>query len=173
MGCNKGIPLDSASCYPRSRAGLVVNQGKHTYTPTIPISLSFISLFSGLQESYALVVKSPAVKSSMSLVRQILWLSTWRQFETTQATKYRNGSDLWLVMIKMVKVNNLYLNSLLVSMVTELTDPLTFCIYFLFYGNFRCTTKSKGISRTNRMEKIYFHKKRLKCIPSNWKILNQ
>ena len=50
---------------------------------------------------------------------------------------------------------------------------LTFYIYFLFYGNFRCTTKSKGLSRTNRMEKIYFHKKRLKCIPSNWKILNQ
>ena len=75
--------LDSASCYPRWRAGLVVNQGKHTYTPTIPISLLFISLFSGLQESYAPVVKSPAVKSSMWLVRQILWLSTWRQFETT------------------------------------------------------------------------------------------
>ena len=72
LGCNKGIPLDSASCYPRSRAGLVVNQGKHTYTPTIPISLSFISLFPGLQESYAPVVKLLAVKSSMCLVRQIL-----------------------------------------------------------------------------------------------------
>ena len=50
LGCNKGISLDCASCYPRWREGLVVNQGKHTYTPTIPISLSFISLFSGLQK---------------------------------------------------------------------------------------------------------------------------
>ena len=38
---------------------------------------------------------------------------------------------------------------------------LTLCIYFLFYGNFRCTTKSKGLSRTNRMDQIYFHKKKL------------
>ena len=46
---------------------------------------------------------------------------------------------------------------------------LTFDIlYLLFiYENFRSTTKSKWLSRTNRMEKIYFHKKRLKCMPSN------
>ena len=39
-----------------------------------------------------------------------------------QVTKYRNGSDLWLDDKKLiVKVNNLYLNSLLVSVVNRVS----------------------------------------------------
>ena len=41
-----------------------------------------------------------------------------------QATKYRNGSDLWLD-DKIVKVNKLYLNSLLVSIVNRVSQSRT------------------------------------------------
>ena len=41
-----------------------------------------------------------------------------------QATKYRNGSDLWLD-DKIVKVNKLYLNSLLVSIVNRVSQSGT------------------------------------------------
>ena len=36
-----------------------------------------------------------------------------------------------------------------------------FVFTFYFKGNSRCTPRSEGVSRTNRMEKIYFHKKKL------------
>ena len=77
MGCNEEIPLDSAFCYPRSPEGLIVNQSKHTNTPTLPISLSF-SLF-----TIKLCARSKETRGKKFKVfcDSKCCLSTWRPFE--------------------------------------------------------------------------------------------
>ena len=62
-----------------------------------------------------------------------------------QATKYRNGSDLWLD-DKIVKVNKLYLNSLLVSIVNRVYQSRT--MKYQREWKHRCVKQKKSYLRS-------------------------